>query len=64
MSNWATIAAARTEMKHSLFELYDKSLTDGFTRDEARAICEGGIMASDLPTLWPLFKLWLDQERP
>ncbi|KKL18570.1 hypothetical protein LCGC14_2474190 [marine sediment metagenome] len=64
MSDWATATAARIEMKHSLLKLYDKSLRDGFTRDEARAICEGGIMASVAPHMWPLMKLWLDQERP
>ena len=63
MSDWA-VAAARAEMKFSLLELYDESIEASFTREEARAIVQGGIMTSEAPHMWPLMKLWLDEERP
>ena len=63
-TDWATLVAQKAEMKSRLFELYDTSIQEGFTRDEAIAIVQGGVLSSRAPMLWPLYKLWLDQERP
>ena len=64
MSDWIEAATEKAELKASVLGVYDSTLSGGFTEEEARAICKGGILASKHPGIWPLIELWLDTERP
>lgn len=64
MSDWITATAQKEAMKAGILQVYDDTIANGFTQDEARAICKGGILSSDSPGVWPLIELWLDTERP
>lgn len=64
MTDWIRATTEKAEMKAGVLKVYDDTIANGFTRDEVRAICKGGILSSDNPGVWPLIEYWLDTERP
>ena len=64
MSDWATCVAARAEMRAKLLVAYDASISGGFTPVEARLMIRGMIESTLHRFMWPVYELWLDEDRP
>ena len=64
MTDWATMAAARTEMKRVVLDMYDDYLAGGYDREEALIMIQSLIVSqAPVPGIAALAGLWIERER-
>ncbi len=64
MSDWAESVVAKANMRAHMLIAYDASITSEFTPVEARLMIKAMIELTPMGFMWPVYELWLDEDRP